>query len=62
MLVNWDIVRKPKCMGGLAITNIIDLNNVLLTKMGWHMMKGESNWYNIMRAKYLENLKFSHCT
>ena len=38
------------------------MNNLLLTKMGWNLMKGEINWCNIMRAKYLGNLIFSHCT
>ena len=39
-----------------------DLKNVLFTKMGWNLMKGDSTWCNIMRAKYLGNHNFSRCT
>ena len=56
------MVCKPKSRGGLEVRNISDLNNVLLTKMGWNLMKEEANWYNIPKAKYLMNLKLSHCT
>ena len=60
--VSWEIVCKPKCRGGLGVRKIIDLNNVLLTNMGWNLMKRESNWCHIMRAKYVGNLNFSHYT
>lgn len=39
---------------------ITNLNNVLLKKVGWNLMKGDSNWCNIMSVKYLGNLDFSH--
>ena len=61
-LVNWDTVCKHKSRGGLGVKKISNLNNVLLTKMGWNLMKEEANWCNILKAKYLGNLKFSHCT
>ena len=61
-LVSWEAVCKPKSRGGLGVRKIIDLNNVLLTKMGWILMYKESNLCNIMKAKYLGNLNFSHYT
>ena len=42
-LVSWDIVCKPKSKGGLGIRNIIDLNNALLTKIGWKLAKDEAS-------------------
>lgn len=42
-LVNWAMVCKPKRRGGLGVRKISDLNNVLLTKVGWNLMKEEEN-------------------
>ena len=58
----WETNCKPKFKGGLGVRKITDMNNVLLTKMGWNLMKENSNWWNIMKSKYLVNLKFSHYT
>ena len=40
---------------------ISNLNNVLLTKLGWKLLKDEANWCKIVKAKYLGNLNFIHC-
>ena len=60
-LVRWDIACKPKSRGGLGVRRISDLNNILLTKVECNLMKEEANYCKILEAKYLRNLKFSHC-
>lgn len=57
-LVNWDIVFLPKTIGGLGIRKINALNKALITKVGWILAKGEADWCNIIRAKYLERGQF----
>jgi hypothetical protein len=60
-LVSWDTICKPKSRGGLGVRRISNLNNILLTKVGWNLMKEEATRCKILKAKYLGNLKFSHC-
>lgn len=60
-LVNWDTVCLPKSMGGLGIRKINALNKALIAKVGWTLAKGEANWCNIIKAKYLEREQF-YCT
>ena len=34
------------------------LNKALLTKVGWRLVENNTNWSNIMKAKYLSNSSF----
>lgn len=42
-LVNWEVVCKPKYMGGLGIRKISDLNKALLTKINGNLTKGKAD-------------------
>ena len=53
------MVCRPKSRGGLGIRRISDLNNVLLTKVGWKLIKDEANWCKILKPKYLGNLNYT---
>lgn len=53
-LVNWDTVCLPKSLGGLGIRKINTLNKALIAKIGWTLAKGEADWCNIIKVKYLE--------
>ncbi|XP_057839248.2 uncharacterized protein LOC131049223 [Cryptomeria japonica] len=57
-LVNWELVYKPKYMGGLGI-RISDLNKALLTKITWNLVMGNADSCKIMRAKYFNHTPFS---
>ena len=57
--VNWEEVCKPKNKGGLGVRRLWDLNNSLLTKIGWRLGEENTNWGNIMKAKYLSNTPFN---
>lgn len=57
-LVNWDSVFLPKSMGDLGIKKINTLNKALIAKIRWTLAKGEVDWCNIIRAKYLDQDQF----
>ncbi|GLJ13205.1 hypothetical protein SUGI_0207640 [Cryptomeria japonica] len=57
-LVNCDSMCLPKSMGGLGIRKINALNKALMAKIGWTLAKGEADWCNIIKAKYLDRDQF----
>jgi hypothetical protein len=38
-LVKWDTVCQPKCKGGLGLKKTAWMNQVLLAKSGWRLLK-----------------------
>ena len=52
-LVNWEEVCKPKEKAGLGIRRLHDLNKALLVNIGWILGEDNTDWGNIMKAKYL---------
>lgn len=38
--VNWNVVTKPKCEGGLGIRNLITMNEAYLMKITWTFQQG----------------------
>ncbi|GLJ30994.1 hypothetical protein SUGI_0619410 [Cryptomeria japonica] len=57
-LVNWDIMCLPRSMGGLGIREINALNKALTSKIVWTLAKGEADWCNIIKEKYLDREHF----
>lgn len=52
----WDVVAKPKALGGLNIKKTADLNNALLTKLAWRMLtEKDAEWVKILSSKYYPN-------
>lgn len=45
-------------MRGLGIRKINALNKALIAKIGWTLAKGEVDWCNIVKAKYLDREHF----
>ena len=39
-LISWDIVQRPKALGGLGVGNITVQNAALLFKWWWHFSEG----------------------
>ena len=58
-LVNWEEVCKPKDKRGLGVRRLRDLNKALLMKIGWRLAEENTDWGNIMKAKYLSNTPFN---
>ena len=57
-LVSWEEVCKPKAKRGLGVRRLGYLNKTLLTKVGWRLVEKNTDWSNIMKAKYLSNSSF----
>lgn len=54
-LVSWDIVTKPKNLGGLGIRSMRQANAAFLTKLGWRVLaEPEALWSRVLRHKYCE--------
>ena len=53
-LVKWQLMCRPKNLGGLGIINTLVMNKCLLIKWWWKIMTtgAESLWYSILKAKY----------
>ncbi|MCH81151.1 putative non-LTR retroelement reverse transcriptase, partial [Trifolium medium] len=51
--VNWKIVTKPKCMGGLGLRRLETMNQACLAKVGWKLYTGADDmWCEVLRGKY----------
>ncbi|GLT60533.1 hypothetical protein SLA2020_332950 [Shorea laevis] len=54
-LVSWKVVCSKKKFGGLGLRTAGDNNRAFVTKLGWHILHGDSSlWCKVMRAKYLK--------
>lgn len=55
-LVQWNIVTKPKELGGLGLRSAKDMNMAFLAKLGWRFINSEKDalWVRILAAKYTQ--------
>lgn len=54
-LVNWDIIYTDKCLGGLGIRKLRQMNISLLAKQIWRIyLNPNTHWAKIIRKKYLD--------
>lgn len=59
----WDSLCKPKASGGLGFRRAHDLNNALLSKLGWIIASSvDKPWANLLRSKYLRGHLFISST
>ncbi|CAL8078089.1 unnamed protein product [Prunus armeniaca] len=58
-LCQWDLVCKPKSKGGLGLKKTHDMNQALLAKVGWRLLrKDEGLWAQIFEKKYIKRHSF----
>ena len=59
IMPKWDSLSRPKDQGGLGIINTQIMNECLLVKWIWKIVK-ESNdtWYKLLEAKYMSDGNF----
>lgn len=49
----WDVVTKPKHLGGLGIRRLDVVNKACLMKLGWAIRKGSTElWCEVPKGKY----------
>lgn len=53
-MVKWDLICRPKSMGGLGIINTLVMNKCLMIKWWWKIMFLEERptWLSLLKAKY----------
>ena len=58
-MAKMDTICRPRIQGGLGLVNTRLMNECLLTKWIWKIVKGsDETWYKILQAKYLRNGSF----
>jgi len=58
-MAKMDTICRPRIQGGLGLVNSKLMNECLLTKWIWKIVKGsDETWYKILQAKYLRNGTF----
>jgi hypothetical protein len=51
--VSWNIITKPKCIGGLGMRRLDTMNQACLAKLGWKLYIGADElWCDVLRGKY----------
>ncbi|CAN0883999.1 Putative ribonuclease H protein At1g65750 [Linum grandiflorum] len=52
--INWEIVCKPKSMGGLGLRSAREMNMAFLMKVAWGLLtRPEELWAKVLLSKYL---------
>ncbi|CAL2226086.1 unnamed protein product [Prunus armeniaca] len=58
-LCQWDLMCKPKSKGGLGLKKTHDMNQALLAKVSWRLLrKDEGLWAQIFEKKYIKRHSF----
>lgn len=51
--VNWRTMMLPKKHGGLAMSNLLNMNKACIMKLGWMLRTGSKGlWCEVIRRKY----------
>jgi hypothetical protein len=54
-LAKWDILRKPKSIGGMGIMDLDIQNKCLLSKWIVKLMSEEGAWQRMLKKKYFKD-------
>jgi hypothetical protein len=54
-LCRWEVLSRPKKFGGWGLRNLNTFNLALNTTTLWRVLTQESQWHQVIRAKYLPN-------
>ncbi|GLT29228.1 hypothetical protein SLA2020_041080 [Shorea laevis] len=61
-LVNWEIVCRPRHLGGLGLRSAKENNQALITKLGWQLISNQNKpWCRALSTKYLKGESLLHC-
>jgi len=53
-MAKWEMVSRPKDLGGLGIINTRLMNDCLLMKWIWKILQeSDTLWFKILKAKYV---------
>lgn len=52
-LLKWELLRKPKELGGMGLKMAKTMNKAMLAKLSWRVLVNkEELWCKLLRAKY----------
>jgi hypothetical protein len=58
-MAKWEMVSRPKDLGGLGIINTRLMNDCLMMKWIWKILQeSDTLWFKILKAKYLDGCSF----
>jgi hypothetical protein len=58
-MAKWEMVCRPKDLGGLGIIDTNSMNECLLVKWIWKILQEpDTLWFKILKAKYLDGCSF----
>jgi hypothetical protein len=52
-LCRWDIIAKPKAVGGWGLRNLALFKQALATKTLWRVLTQDGIWHRIIHGKYI---------
>jgi hypothetical protein len=52
-LVSWEVIAKPKSVGGWGIRNIFHFNRALAVNSLWRVLMKDNIWHRVIKDKYL---------
>jgi hypothetical protein len=58
-LCRWDLVAKPKVVGGWGLHNIFHFKQALATKTLWQVLNQDGIWHRIIYGKYITPLSLA---
>jgi len=56
-LCSWEVIAKPKHLGGWGIRNIFHFNRALAANSLWRVLVKDGVWNKVIKDKYLP-----HCS
>jgi hypothetical protein len=59
----WDILKQPKCEGGLGFRDLHAFNLAILAKQGWQLIQNPNSLCaQVLRARYYPNGNILHAS
>jgi hypothetical protein len=59
----WDILKQPKCEGGLEFRDLHAFNLAMLAKQGWQLIQTPNSLCaQVLRARYYPNGNILHAS
>jgi hypothetical protein len=49
----WDLLARPKALGGWGLKNIFLFSKALAAKTGWHLISNNNLWSTSYHQKYI---------
>jgi hypothetical protein len=55
-LCRWELLSRPKKLGGWGIRNLVLFNTTLNANTLWRVLTQQGIWHKLLRDKYMKNI------